>query len=49
MTDVDLTHFEPRLSGSAALIVVLIGDQNYVIKSARPVSVLRNQTPHISI
>ena len=45
--NIDLTHFEPRLSGAHSnAIVVLIGDQNYVIKSARPVSVLRNQTRH---
>ncbi len=44
---VDLTHFEPRTEGlHSNAIVVLIGDQNYIIKSARPVSLLRNDTQH---
>lgn len=44
---VDLTHFEPRTEGvHSNAIVVLIGDQNYIIKSARPVSLLRNNTQH---
>ena len=40
----NVSYYEPRNDDNGGGIIVSLGDQNYVIKSARLVSVLRNKT-----